>query len=140
MLAEKLNNLDQLESDLRLIIKENPSSALALNALGYTLADRSDRLEEALELITQAAKIEPNDPAIIDSLGWVHYKLGNNAAALQHLRNAYKLYKDHEIAAHLGEVLWNEGLKEEATALWKSSKKEFPDSAILKKVMDRFLK
>ena len=140
MLAEKMNNLEQLENDLRSIIAADPNSALALNALGYTLADRSERLEEALELINKAAIIEPDDPAIIDSLGWVYYKLGNQKMALQHLRKAYKLYGDHEIAAHLGEALWTNGQQAEAESIWKSSAVKYPDSPILKKVMDQYLK
>lgn len=138
MVGEKLNQLDLLESDLQTIISKEPSNALALNALGYTLADRSQRLEEALSYITKAIELSPNDPAIMDSMGWVQYKLGNYDTALNYLQKAISLMNDHEIAAHLGEVLWVTGQEEKARKVWKEALKLNADSQPLKTVMEKF--
>ncbi len=137
MLADKMGSLELMESDLRAILEQNPLSALALNALGYTLANRTNRYQEALELIQQAIAIEPNDPAIIDSLGWVYYKMGDLSTALQHLQKAYNLLKDHEIAAHLSEVLWKSGYPDQAKRIWQDALEQNPDSVILKETMER---
>lgn len=138
MVGEKLNQLDLLESDLQTIISKEPGNALALNALGYTLADRSQRLEEALSYITKAIELSPNDPAIMDSMGWVQYKLGNYDTALNYLQKAISLMNDHEIAAHLGEVLWVTGQQEKAQKVWKEALKLNADSEPLKTVMEKF--
>lgn len=138
LVAEKLGKLKQAEDDLRAIIKQQPDNAVALNALGYTLADRTTRYAEALVYIKKAVKLRPNDPAVIDSLGWVQYRLGNTAEALRALRRAYKMSGDAEIAAHLGEVLWTAGHRDEARAVWRKALKAHPDSAALKRVIDRF--
>lgn len=137
MLAEKMDRLDQLEADLREILVGNPESSLALNALGYTLADRTDRLEEALELISKAYAIEPDDPAIIDSMGWINYRLGKNEVALEYLRKAYELFDDHEIAAHLGEVLWVIGNHDEARRIWDKAETKHPNSNFVRKVKEK---
>jgi len=119
MINEQRDLLELTESDLRTIIKYEPNNATALNALGYTLADRTNRYGEALELIEQALKIKPNDPAIIDSMGWVQYRLGNYEEAIIRLRQALKSFPDPEIAAHLGEVLWANGERDEARSVWQ---------------------
>ena len=138
LVADKLGKLKLAERDLRAIIKQQPDNAVALNALGYTLADRTTRYAEALVYIKKAIKLKPNDPAVIDSLGWVQYRLGNTAAALKALHRAYKMSGDAEIAAHLGEVLWTAGHHDEARAVWRKALKAHPDSAALKRVIDRF--
>ena len=136
--AEKIDRLDILESDLRQVLKEEPEHAHALNALGYTLADRTDRYQEALGYILKAYKLEPNDPAIIDSMGWVHYRLGDLDTAVEYLTRANELLRDGEVAAHLGEVLWMRGDREAAALLWKKALREYPDSQILIRVINRF--
>ena len=138
MVAEKLLKLDVMEKDLLTIIENDPQNASALNALGYTLADRKLKLDEALTYITRAYTLAPNDPAIIDSMGWVHYRLNNLEKALIHLRKAYQIMPDQEIAAHLGEILWVSGYKKEARGIWADSLKKNPESKILKAVMTRF--
>ncbi|MCX4028102.1 tetratricopeptide repeat protein [Endozoicomonas sp. SM1973] len=137
MISEKLNQIDKLEKDLRKIISVQPNHALALNALGYTLADRTNRYQEAKELITKAYQLTPNDPAVVDSMGWIEFKLGNLEDAIKFLRQAYQAFPDHEVAAHLGEVLWTSGKQEEALSIWNEALKEQPSSEIIKKTMRR---
>ncbi len=132
MLAEKRNDLTQMEADLRAIIKREPDNAMALNALGYTLSDRTTRYAEAKELIERAHKINPNDPAVLDSLGWVNYRLGNLDEAERLLRQALAGFPDQEVAAHLGEVLWANGKQREARELWAKYLKETPESPTLR--------
>ena len=139
LLAEKLNRLDVVESDLRWIIEQNPKNSAALNALGYTLADRTDRTKEALELIKRARDIDPDDPAIIDSLGWVYYRLGDFPKAVALLKEAYEAYPDHEVAAHLGEVLWMMGRQDEAKVVWSEGLEMKPSSEVLKDTLMRLL-
>lgn len=119
MMAEKLAKLDDMERILRQVIAAKPQDPQAYNALGYSLAERNVRLPEAKALIQQAVKLAPQDPFIADSLGWVEFRLGNLAEAQRVLEAAYKTKPDAEIAAHLGEVLWKQGLKDRATAVWK---------------------
>jgi len=109
MLAEKRNDLDQMERDLRAIIKREPDNAMALNALGYTLSDRTTRYTEAKALIQQAYDLNPDDPAVLDSLGWVNYRLGNLDEADRLLRQALERFPYQEVAADLGDVLWANG-------------------------------
>ncbi len=136
--AERLDKLDQAEQDLRAIIAREPNNAQALNALGYTLADRTDRYEEALDYIQRALAMAPEDPAIIDSMGWVQYRLGHLEKARDYLRKALELAKDPEIAAHLGEVLWKLNDKQAAIEVWESYLKQFPEHDGLRKVVKRF--
>lgn len=136
--AERIDRLDILERDLKDVLKKQPDHAHALNALGYTLADRTDRYTEALAYITRAFELEPSDPAIIDSMGWVHYRLGDLDKALEFLRRALAKFHDSEIAAHLGEVLWVSGNQEAAAQVWDKALAEYPDSDILINVIRRF--
>lgn len=136
--AERVDRIDILESDLKLVLAKEPEHAHALNALGYTLADRTDRYEEAFGYILRAYKLEPNDPAIIDSMGWVHYRLGDYDKAIEFLTRANEVLRDGEVAAHLGEVLWVSGNREAAIALWQEALRENPDSEILQRVIKRF--
>ncbi|WP_434579794.1 tetratricopeptide repeat protein [Pseudomonas sp. Z5-35] len=137
MLAEKRNDLGQMEKDLRLIIQRDPDNAMALNALGYTLSDRTTRYAEAKVLIEQAHQINPEDPAVLDSLGWVNYRLGNLDEAERLLRQALERFPDQEVAAHLGEVLWANGKQREARQIWSRFLKEQPDSQILRSTIKR---
>src|SRR5579862_36537 len=137
MAAERVNKLDVLEADLRKVIKMKPDYAHAYNALGYTLADRTNRLAEAKELIDKAYKLAPEDPFILDSLGWVYYRLGNNPEALKYLQIAYSSRSDPEIAAHLGEVLWTQGKHDEAKKIWREALVENPSHEALLAVMQK---
>jgi tetratricopeptide (TPR) repeat protein len=138
MAAERVDRIDVLERDLRRVIELKPDYAHAYNALGYTLADRTNRLEEAFVLIEKAIKLAPEDPFILDSLGWVHYRLGNLPEALKHLSSAYGARPDPEIAAHLGEVLWQMGRREEANKVWKKALTDHPDHESLLAVMAKY--
>jgi len=137
MVNEQLNLMQQLEGDLRSILKYDPNNATALNALGYTLADRTDRIAEAYQLISQALQINPDDPAIIDSMGWVQYRMGNLEESLLRLRQAMQAFPDHEIAAHLGEVLWANEQRDEAKRIWRQGLQLTPKSRIIRAVMLR---
>lgn len=137
LLAVKLDRVDQAETDLRRVIAEDPDNADALNALGYTLADRTVRYQEALGLIEKAYALKPDEPAILDSMGWVQYRLGNSEQALDFLRRALDSVSDGEIAAHLGEVLWSLGRRDEAWEVWEAALKEHPEHAYLLDVVGR---
>ncbi len=139
LVAERLGRIDLLEADIRQILRTEPDNAHALNALGFTLADQTDRYEEAYELLERAIEIMPDDPAIIDSWGWVHYRLGKYDEALRYLRRALARLDDPEIAAHLGEVLWVTGDQDAARNVWQRALKEFPDDPKLLQVMQRFI-
>lgn len=132
--AEKLDRLDLLEQDLRAILAADPKNAPALNALGYTLADRTDRLTEALSYIEQALALMPDDAAVLDSMGWVRYRLGQFDQALEYLRRAYAANPDAEIAAHLVEALWETGQRDEAKRIWRAALKKHPESEFLLKL------
>ena len=128
LFSSELKNVDLLEKDLRIILEAEPNNAAALNALGYSLANLTDRLDEARELVEKALNIRPTDPAIMDSVGWVAYRQGNLELARKHLEAAYEKIQDHEIAAHLGEVLWKLGLEKEAKLIWQQGLEKKPDS------------
>jgi len=138
MLAEKLERVDLLESSLKKLIALKPDHAHAYNALGYSLADRNLRLAEAQELIEKALKLAPEDPFIIDSMGWVLYRSGKNEQALEYLRKAYAVRSDPEIAAHLGEVLWVAGKRSEAEKIWLEATKNASDNDALNSTIKRF--
>lgn len=135
--AEKLDRLDDFEADMREVLRREPENPTALNALGYTLADRTSRLDEAEALIRRAHDLKPNDPAIIDSLGWLKYRRGDFAGALVELRKAYSLFPDDEVAAHLGEVLWALGQREEARRIWDEALRQHPKSAFIPRTRQR---
>lgn len=137
MLAEKLNLLDQMESDLRTVISIKPDHAHAYNALGYTFAERGIRLQEAHELISKAVALAPDDAFILDSLGWVQFKLQRIDEALATLMRAYRMRADPEIAVHLGEVLWTAGKQEAAQQVWKQALMQNPDNATLAALIER---
>ena len=138
LLAERIDRLDVLERDLRAIIAADPKNGQALNALGYTLADRTDRYPEALGYIERALAILPEDAAVLDSMGWVQYRLGDYPKALEYLRRAYQINPDAEIAAHFSEVLWVSGRREEAKKIWRAAQRKTPDSRHLRQVQERF--
>lgn len=139
MAAEKVNRLDMLEADLRRLIKLKPDYAHAYNALGYTLADRTPRLKEAIELLEKAIKLEPEDPFIMDSMGWALFKARRYGEAVDYLRRAHAAKPDPEIAAHLGEALWLKGEKEEAQRIWKGSLQSHPDNESLRETTSRLM-
>jgi tetratricopeptide (TPR) repeat protein len=137
MLAEKIERVDILESSLRKLIEIRPEHAHAYNALGYSLADRNQRLPEAQDLIEKALKLAPDDSFIIDSMGWVLYRRGKLKDSLAYLRRAYAGRPDPEIAAHLGEVLWALGERSEAERVWGDATKEAPDNETLVNTIKR---
>lgn len=138
MIAERLNRFDVLEAHLRRLIELQPDSAQAYNALGYSLAERNLRLPEAFELISTALRLSPGDPFILDSMGWILYRQGDFPGALNHLEQAYKERFDPEIAAHLGEVLWKMGRKDEARRTWQEAQKKHPDNEALTTLIKKF--
>lgn len=136
--ADKLDRFDILEENLRKVIKLKPDYAHAYNALGYSLADRNVRLPEARKLIEKALQLAPDDSFIIDSMGWVLYRQGDLKGAVSYLQRAYNGRPDAEIGAHLGEVLWVEGKRDEARRIWNEALKSHPDNETLKKTVKRF--
>jgi tetratricopeptide (TPR) repeat protein len=139
LVAEKLGRIDMLEADINTILKTEPNNAHALNALGFTLADQTDRYEEAYAYLKRAIEINPDDAAIIDSWGWIHYRMGNYEKAIALLRTALSRFDDAEIASHLGEVLWVNGNQDEARNIWQKALKKTPDAPALHSVMQRFI-
>jgi tetratricopeptide (TPR) repeat protein len=138
MSAESLGRIDAVEEDLQAILERDPGNADALNALGYILADRTDRYEEAYVYIQRAHALSPQNNAILDSMGWVLYRLGDHKGAIKYLRRSLEIKQDHEVAAHLGEVLWVSGEREEAMNVWEQALDLFPDDKLLLDVMKRF--
>ncbi len=137
MAYEKLGDIGAMERDLRDILTREPDNATVLNALGYTLANRTERYQEAEQLILQALELDPNEPAILDSYGWVRFHLGDYQTALDYLRRAYQAFPDPEVAAHLGEVLWVMGEQADALAIWQSALQKDPDSEVVLETMNR---
>ena len=137
MLAEQVGDLALMESDLRDIIQREPDNATALNALGYTLANKTERYGEAYELITRALALQPDEPAILDSMGWVLYRKGRYEEALEYLTRAYTEFPDPEVAAHLGEVLWVSGETEAATTIWQGALMKDPEHQVLRSTLER---
>lgn len=144
MLLIEIDDVPAAERDLRRINELSPDDAEAMNALGYTMADavrdRNDpKLEEARDLIRRAIELKPTEPAIIDSLGWLHYRMGNVDAALVQLRRAYEKYPEADIAAHLGEVLWVKGEQAEARRIWEEGRRKDPKSRVLLETIRRLV-
>jgi tetratricopeptide (TPR) repeat protein len=139
MAAEKVDRLDMLEADLRRLIKLKPDFAHAYNALGYTLADRTPRIKEAIELLDKALKLEPDDPFIQDSMGWALFKAKRYAESVELLRRAHASRPDPEIAAHLGEALWLNGDKDEARRIWQGSLQSHPENESLRETTSRLM-
>jgi tetratricopeptide (TPR) repeat protein len=123
---------------MRRILANDPDNVRTKNALGYTLADKTDRYEEALVYITSAYEKTPDDPAVIDSMGWVQYRLGNLDIARQYLEQAWEMTSDSEIGAHLGEVMWQQGDYEAARKVWEKASESSPDNAVLQDTLKRF--
>ena len=138
MMGQQLGRMDILERDLSQVLTINPEHADAMNALGYTLADQTDRFDEALALITKALALRPDEPAFIDSMGWVLFRLGRFEEARSQLERAYQLFPNDEVASHLGEVLWMMGKKREAKKVWRKAKEQAPDSPYISDVYQRF--
>jgi tetratricopeptide (TPR) repeat protein len=138
LLAEKLGRVELMESRLRKLIELQPDSAQAYNALGYSYADRNVRLPEARQLIEKALQLAPNDPFILDSMGWVLYRQGDLEGALGYLQRAHSQRADPEIAAHIGEVLWMLGRKEEARLTLREAQKKDPSNEVLTEAIKRF--
>lgn len=136
--AEKLDRLDILEQDLTAILQREPANAAALNTLGYTLADRTTRYQEAHDYIKRALDLQPQDFAILDSMGWVLFKLGKNAEAVTYLQRSWDAGQDAEVAAHLGEVLWVTGDQQGARDIWQRALEKSPEHKMLRGVMQRF--
>jgi tetratricopeptide (TPR) repeat protein len=137
MMAEKLERIDEMERLLRRVIELKPNNAHAHNALGYSLADRKQRLPEARALIQRALELAPGDPFITDSLGWVEFRMGNREEALRHLENAWRARPDTEIGAHLGEVLWSLGRKDEARRIWREARGKDAANEVLRETLTR---
>lgn len=137
MVAEKLDRPAEMEQLLRKVIALKPDHAHAYNALGYSLADRNERLPEARDLIAKALQLQPGDPFITDSLGWVEFRLGNRDEAARLLRQAYGARPDPEIATHLGEVLWSMGERDEARRLWRDARQRDAANEVLRETLAR---
>ena len=140
MVADKMGKRDLFESFIRKLIKVAPEHAHAYNAFGYSLLERNERLPEAMQLLERAYQLAPDDPAIMDSMGWGYYRLGNLPKSLEFMRKAYAAFPDPEVAAHLGEVLWHSGAKDEAKKIWQESIKNNPDNAVLQDAIKRFVR
>lgn len=139
MLADQSGKHDTFEALMRRLILIKPEYAHGYNALGYSFLDRNERLQEGMTLVEKAHQLAPDDAAIMDSVGWGHYRLGNLTKSMEFLRRAYAARPDPEIAAHLGEVLWVAGEREEASKIWRQALKDNPDSSVLSEVMKKFL-
>jgi tetratricopeptide (TPR) repeat protein len=139
MMAEKNDDFDSFERLMRKLLDLDPEHAHAYNALGYSLLERNERFSEAMGLVRKAIQISPDDAAIIDSLGWGYFLIGKHDESLKQLRRAYSLNPDPEIAAHLGEVLWVKGEKDEAKKVWQDSMRENPENAVLLTVVKRYM-
>jgi tetratricopeptide (TPR) repeat protein len=137
MLYVERNQKADAERDLRSILQFEPNNIVALNSLGYMLTDDSQRHREAEDLLTKAHNLKPEDPVIIDSLGWLHYRQGKYAEAIRELRQAYTSYQEPAVAAHLGEVLWVTGAQEEARQIWLQGIKQAPDDTNIPATMKR---
>ena len=138
LVAEKVGKLDIGIQDLESVVKREPENAQALNALGYTLVNKTSQIKRGFELIKKAYRMEPNDPAIQDSMGWAYYRMGDYQQALKYLRMAFRQLKDAEIAAHLGEVLWVAGDRQAAQEVWRAALEQDPNDDLLLNVIQKF--
>jgi len=138
LFSERRQDVALLEKDLRAILSKDPNNVVALNALGYTLANLTKRYDDAYALISKALSLKPDDPAILDSMGWVEYRRGNLDRARQLLEKAYAAFPDPEVASHYGEVLWNQGEQEKALQIWKKALQAEPDNELIRAVLKRF--
>ena len=136
-LLVRMDRIDEAIKQYRVAVKKYPDSAASLNALGYTLADRTEQYAEAAKLIRKAIKLDPDSPAIIDSLGWVLYRQGKLEEALLQLESAYEGFPDPEVAAHIIEVLWQLERHDEAQALLQEVEGESPDHPLIKSIRER---
>ena len=134
----QIGQIDAFERDLTAILKADPEYVEALNALGYTLSTETNRYQEAMEYINRALKLKPEQAAILDSVGWVQYRLGNTEQALHHIQKAFSIMPDPEIALHLGEVLWRLGNKEQAIKIWTESFNKSSENEHILKVKERY--
>ena len=137
MSAEKVGRIDVMEKTLRDILRKNPNDVNSLNALGYSLADRNVKLPEAFALISKAHQLSPKDGFILDSLGWVNFRLGKNELALEQLRQAFSIKPEADIAAHIGEVLWVMNRQAEAEEMWRQGQKLDANNPTLKETLKR---
>jgi tetratricopeptide (TPR) repeat protein len=136
--AERVDKFDIMEMELRKTITAKPDFADAYNALGYSFADRNVKLDEAVELIEKALSLSPNNTFMLDSLGWAHYRKGNSTKAIKYLKQAYNASQDPEIAAHLGEALWQQGKYDEAKKIWDDALIANPKNETLISVTSKF--
>ncbi len=137
MMAEKLERMDLMETLLRQVIADKPDHQHAYNALGYSLADRGQRLDEARQLVAKALELAPGDPFITDSLGWIEFRLGNHTEAIRLLQQAWATRPDTEIGAHLGEVLWVTGQQDEARRIWREARARDAENDVLRETLKR---
>jgi tetratricopeptide (TPR) repeat protein len=140
MAAEKIDRLGDAEEALKRVIVLKPNDAQGYNALGYTLVDRTDRIEEGLKLIEKAHALSPEDAFILDSLGWGYYRLGQYPKSVEYLQRALAKRQDPEVAAHLGEVLWKMGKVDEAEKVWRTALSDAPSHPVLTATMKKFTK
>ena len=140
LVYEQMGDLARAESELRELIKANPDDARALNALGYMLVvHHQDRTQDALELVERALALTPEDAAVIDSMGWIQFRLGRVQQARQYLTRAFEKLEDPEIAAHLGEVLWTLGERDQARTIWQEALQDNPDHKVLRDTVERLM-
>ncbi|MEM7360802.1 MAG: tetratricopeptide repeat protein [Pseudomonadota bacterium] len=138
LVASELHELETAEQDYKFILSQQPNHANALNAFGYTLADQTERFDEARELIEKALELRPEDAHILDSMGWVLFRLQQYDEAIDYLRQAYETMPEAEVAAHLGEVYWVTGETDKAKAIWREAHEKDPDNRLLTKTLERF--
>jgi tetratricopeptide (TPR) repeat protein len=137
LVAEEMGNVPQAEKDLHGYLALKPNDAQGLNALGYTLVSHTTRYKEAQVLLEKALKADPDNPAILDSVGWLHYKLGHLQVALGYLERAWAAFQDPEVGAHYGEVLWKLGRKDDARRIWQQAKTSEPTNVVLAETVRR---
>lgn len=138
LIRAEQEDMAAVERNLRAVLHQQPDNPAALNALGYTMLNLTDRYQEAYELIRRAWEQQPDDPAINDSLGWAYYRLGDYDSALKYLRQAFEGYPDPEVAAHLGEVLWVKGDRDKAMEVWQQALEDNPHDPVLQEALERF--